>query len=97
MFTSGFKQKYCIEGEMLQLTCSVISHIFQVDWFKDNEKINQNNNIMINSDGMHHYLTIQQAKLSDAGQYILTAGNVSKQLTVIIKGNLYIFAFTYFK
>ncbi|CAC5404652.1 unnamed protein product [Mytilus coruscus] len=85
MFTSEFNPINCIEGEKLQLKCSVYSEDIHVEWFKDHKKMEQNENISIGNDGMHHCMIFQHAKLSDAGQYFMVAGNVRKQLTVTIK------------
>ncbi|CAC5399888.1 MYBPC1 [Mytilus coruscus] len=91
MFTSSFEQIYCIEGEKLLLKCSVYSDSIDVKWFKDNlkqykhEKIERNKNISIDSDGKDHVMTIQNAKVTDSGQYIIIAGNVRKQLSVTVE------------
>ncbi|CAC5372593.1 TTN [Mytilus coruscus] len=91
MFTSSFEQIYCIEGEQLQLKCSVYSASTEVEWFKDNanqykqDKIERNKNISIDHNGKDHVLTIQNAKITDSGKYIIIAGNVRKQLPVIVK------------
>ncbi|CAG2213571.1 unnamed protein product [Mytilus edulis] len=94
MFTSSFDQIYCIEGEELQLKCSVYSASIQVDWFKDNsnrkkaDKIERNESISIDHNGKDHVLTIQNTKITDSGQYIVIAGNVRKQFPVTVNGNL---------
>lgn len=94
MFTSSFEQMYCIEGEMLQLTCSVYSESVDVEWFKDdsnpskNDKIESNEHISLNRYGKDHVLTIKNAKMRDAGLYIIIAGNVRKLLSVTVEGNL---------
>ncbi|XP_052090203.1 uncharacterized protein LOC127726788 [Mytilus californianus] len=87
MFTSQFNPIKCIEGEMFQLKCSVYSEDINVEWSKDDAKIKQKENISIENDGMHHCMTVQQAKLSDAGQYLVVAGNVRKQVTVNVQGH----------
>ncbi|VDI72010.1 Hypothetical predicted protein [Mytilus galloprovincialis] len=90
MFTSSFDQIYCIEGEELQLKCSVYSASIQVDWFKDNsnrkkaDKIERNESISIDHNGKDHVLTIQNTKITDSGQYIVIAGNVRKQFPVTV-------------
>lgn len=94
MFTSSFEHIYCIEGEKLQLKCSVYSASIAVEWYKDNanqykqHKIERNKNISIDHKGKDHVLTIQNAKKTDSGKYIIIAGNVRKELPVIVKGNL---------
>ncbi|CAG2185930.1 unnamed protein product [Mytilus edulis] len=85
MFTSEYKPIKCVEGETLQLKCSVYSEDINVEWSKDDAKIKQNENISIEIDGKDHCLTIQQAKLSDAGQYMMAAGNVRKHVTVTVE------------
>lgn len=87
MFTSEFNPIKCIEGEMLQLKCSVYSDDINVEWFKDDAKIKQNESISIEIDGKDHFMKVKNAKLSDAGQYVMVAGNVQKQLTVTIEGS----------
>lgn len=92
MFTSSFEHIYCIEGEKLQLKCSVYSASIEVEWFKDHvnkqHKIERNTNISIDHDGKDHVLTFRNAKITDSGKYIIIAGNVRKELPVIVKGNL---------
>ncbi|VDI69307.1 Hypothetical predicted protein [Mytilus galloprovincialis] len=85
MFTSEFNHIKCIEGEMLQLNCSVYSEDIIVEWSKDDAKIKQNKNISIEIDGKNHYMTVKNAQLSDAGQYVMVAGNVRKQRTVTVE------------
>ncbi|CAC5379158.1 TTN [Mytilus coruscus] len=91
MFTSEFNPLYCIEGETLCLKCSVYSEDIDVEWFKKNpemfkkEKINENENISIDTDGKDHAIIIKNAKLTDSGYYIIIAGNVQKQLKVTVK------------
>ncbi|VDH93208.1 Hypothetical predicted protein [Mytilus galloprovincialis] len=85
MYTSEFRPMKCIEGETLQLKCSVYSEDINIEWYKDDTKVKQNKNISIEIDGKDHCMTIQQAKLSDAGQYMVSAGNVEKQVTVTVE------------
>ncbi|CAC5364216.1 unnamed protein product [Mytilus coruscus] len=49
------------------------------------EKIERNKNVYIDSDGKDHVMTIQNAKVTDSGQYIIIAGNVRKQLSVTVE------------
>lgn len=87
MFTSEFNEMICIVGEKLKLKCSVYFENINVEWFKNDTKIVQNEKISIKSDGKDHFMSVQQADMMDAGQYIVIAGNVQKQITVTIKGN----------
>lgn len=59
-----------------------------VEWLKDNNKLQQNEDVSFGSEGKRQFLTVQNAKLSDAGQYTMVAGNLQKHVTVIVKGNL---------
>lgn len=90
MFTSEFNQVHCIEGEKFQLQCSVHSEDVYVEWLKNNTKIKQNKNVSIESNGLYHFMTVLDAKLWDAGQYTIVAGNVQKHITVTVKGNVYL-------
>lgn len=76
----------CIEGKKMHLKFSVKAT--NVQWFKDENKIEQNENISIKSEGRHHCVLVKHAKLSDAGKYMMVAGNVRKQTTVIVEGNI---------
>lgn len=49
---------------------------------KDYMEIEKNDNLSIYSDEKDHFLTVQHAKLSDSGRYVMIAGNVEKQQTV---------------
>ncbi|CAG2236637.1 TTN [Mytilus edulis] len=84
MFTSEFNTIKCIEGEILQLKCSVYSEDINVELSKVDAKDKQIGNISMQVDGKDHSMTIQQAQLSDAGQYMMSAGNVQKPVTVTI-------------
>lgn len=86
MFTSEFNQIHCIVGEKLQLKCSVYLENVNVEWFKNDKKIFENENISIENDGKYHFMTVQKAEMKDAGQYIIKAGNVQNQLAVTVKG-----------
>lgn len=86
MFTSDFNQINCIVGGKLQLKCSVYLENINVEWFKNDKKVSENENISIKNDGKDHFMSVQQAEMMDAGQYIVIAGNVQKQITVTVKG-----------
>lgn len=83
---------YCIEGEMLELKCSVYADNICVEWFKNISKrygmdtIKTNNNILIDNEGKDHVLTIKNAKVTDSGKYTIIAGHDRQQLTVTVAG-----------
>lgn len=83
---------YCIEGEMLELKCSVYADSICVEWFKNISKrygmdrIETNNNILIDNEGKDHVLTIKNAKVTDSGKYTIIAGHDRQQLTVTVAG-----------
>ncbi|CAG2236638.1 TTN [Mytilus edulis] len=85
MFTSEFNTIKCIEGEILQFKCSMYSEDINVELSKVDAKDKQIGNISMQVDGKDHCMTIQQAQLSDAGQYMMSAGNVHKQVTVAVE------------
>lgn len=95
MLFSDLNPRLCIEGEKLQLKCSVYSNDIDVEWLKDEKKIEQNDNTLIESEGRYHCMTVQHAKLSDAGQYIMVAENVQKHIPVTVQGNILIEAFVF--
>ncbi|CAG2216048.1 OBSL1 [Mytilus edulis] len=88
MFTSEFNPVHCIEGKKLQLQCAVYSEDIHVEWFKDNTKMDQNEDLSIECEGTNRCLTIQHAKMSDAGQYTMVARNVLKYIPVTVKAML---------
>lgn len=88
MFTSTFDPICCDEGDDLELKCTVYSEKVRVKWFKSEIEIKESQNILIQWTENNHFITFKHAKVSDSGQYWIVAGNVQKQLTVNVKGNL---------
>lgn len=87
MFTSDFDPIFCIEGEVLQLKCSVYADNIGVKWLKNKTEMKENEHISINWDGCNHLLTFKPALMNDSGIYSIVAGNVQKQFTVTMQGN----------
>ncbi|CAC5410613.1 TTN [Mytilus coruscus] len=48
MFTSALEPVYCIEGDILQLKCTVYSEKIDVHWYKGDMEIKENETISIN-------------------------------------------------
>lgn len=88
MFTSELNQTGCLEGDILQLECSVYSENIDVLWLKNDIDIIQNEHLSISKVGKKHMMTIQFARISDSGQYGVKVGNVQKQLFVAVQGKL---------
>ncbi|XP_052093481.1 uncharacterized protein LOC127729668 isoform X1 [Mytilus californianus] len=85
MFTLECTDTTCIEGDNLELKFSLFSDKIDVRWFKDGNEVERNDNILFDRDGRDHTLTVPHASMSDAGHYSITAGNVQKQVKVIVK------------
>lgn len=50
------------------------------------DRIETNNNILIDNEGKDHVLTIKNAKVTDSGKYTIIAGHDRQQLTVTVAG-----------
>ncbi|CAC5423659.1 unnamed protein product [Mytilus coruscus] len=85
MFTSDFDPIFCIEGDELQLKCSVYADNIGVKWLKNKTEIKENEHISIYWDGCNHLLTFKSAQMNDSGLYSIVAGSVQKQLSVTIQ------------
>lgn len=97
MFTFVPDQASCIEGERLQLNCSLRSKSVNVEWSKlvdDSHmkaKIKEEKNISIKRNGKNHVMTLKYAKPSDSGKYSINAKTIERLITVNVTGNFHLF------
>ncbi|CAG2239834.1 unnamed protein product [Mytilus edulis] len=87
MFTSKIDPQICIEGNKLELTCSVYTDNIEVQWYKEKEHLHECENMLINTNKNQHMLNIVKTTIADSGKYYVKAGNVQMEIQVIVKGN----------
>lgn len=87
MFTSKIDPQICIEGNKLELTCSVYTDNIEVQWYKEKEHLHECENMLINTNKNQHMLTIVKTTIADSRKYYVKAGNVQMEIQVIVKGN----------
>ncbi|VDI65638.1 Hypothetical predicted protein [Mytilus galloprovincialis] len=88
MFTSKIDPQICIEGNTLQLMCSVYEENIEVEWYKKKPELQQLNeceNMLIQKDKNQRILTIKKATVADSGKYRVKAGHVEMEIPVTVK------------
>ncbi|XP_063397196.1 immunoglobulin superfamily member 22-like [Mytilus trossulus] len=74
-----------IEGEDAILTCKVSPTSLPVEWFKDGNAVELDDNCEQSNEGTKHILRIKHAKSDDSGEYCVKVGNFSRKLQLEIK------------
>lgn len=87
MFISKTDPQICIEGNRLELTCSLYTDNIEIHWYKEKEKLFDCGNIAINTNKNQRMLIIEKATVEDSGIYYVKAGNVEIDIPVTVKGN----------
>ncbi|VDI72377.1 Hypothetical predicted protein [Mytilus galloprovincialis] len=85
MFTSKIDPLKSLEGNKLELVCSVYADDIVVQWYKENEQVHDCENMLIDTNKNQHRLTIKKAAIMDSGKYYVKAGNVQMEIPVIVK------------
>lgn len=87
VFTSKIEPQECIEGNTLQLVCSVYADNIEVKWYKEEHEI-QCQRCLITSSEHDRMLTIKNTTVGDSGMYHVKANNVQMKIPVTVKGML---------
>ncbi|XP_068602864.1 striated muscle preferentially expressed protein kinase [Brachionichthys hirsutus] len=92
VFESPLQNTLASAGENVLLKCIIASTpIAEVTWTKDNAEIVNLTNYLVKVEGERHSLLIKAAKISDGGQYCVTAvnqvGRASSRATLIVKAD----------
>ncbi|XP_063789873.1 obscurin-like protein 1 isoform X2 [Pseudophryne corroboree] len=67
----------CFTGKELILSCEVSRENAQVRWYKDGERVEENERIRMESDGRHRRLVILSTQTDDSGEFVCDAGDDS--------------------
>ncbi|XP_071978395.1 obscurin-like protein 1 isoform X2 [Engystomops pustulosus] len=65
--------KELLSGERLELSCEVSRDNAEVYWYKDDEEIQESENIILEADGCHHRLIILSVETADSGEFVCDA------------------------
>ncbi|CAG2199073.1 unnamed protein product [Mytilus edulis] len=84
VFTSKIEPQECIEGNTIQLTCSVYADNIEVKWYKEEHEI-QCQRCLITSSEHDRMLTIKNTTVGDSGMYHVKANNVQMKIPVTVK------------
>ncbi|VDI65032.1 Hypothetical predicted protein [Mytilus galloprovincialis] len=84
VFTSKIEPQECIEGNSLQLTCSVYADNIEVKWYKEEHEL-QCQRYLITSSEHDRMLTIKNTTVGDSGMYHVKAIKVQMKIPVTVK------------
>lgn len=87
MFISKIDPQICVEGDTIQMTCSVYADGIEVQWYKGEQVLTESKNLLIHSYKTKRMLTIKKATVNDSGNYFVKVGNVEMEIPVTVKGN----------
>ncbi|XP_063285408.1 obscurin-like protein 1 isoform X3 [Pelobates fuscus] len=75
----------CFTGEKVVLSCEVSRQNAVVRWYKDGERVEESERIMLESDGSLRRLVIVSSQLQDSGEFVCDAGDDSAFYNVTVK------------
>ncbi|XP_030066754.1 obscurin-like protein 1 [Microcaecilia unicolor] len=79
--SDDFIQEY-VTGEPVVLSCELSRAGALVHWYKDGMEVETNEDMRVESDGVHHRLIIPSAKMQDSGEFVCDVGDDSVFYTV---------------
>ncbi|XP_030044359.1 obscurin-like protein 1 [Microcaecilia unicolor] len=79
--SDDFIQEY-VTGEPVVLSCELSRAGALVHWYKDGVEVETNEDMRVESDGVHHRLIIPSAKMQDSGEFVCDVGDDSVFYTV---------------
>ncbi|VDI76702.1 Hypothetical predicted protein [Mytilus galloprovincialis] len=85
MFTSKIEPQICIEGNKLQMVCSVYADNIEVQWYKEKQQLHDCENMLIHINKNQRILTIKKPTVADSGKYYVKAGKVEMEVSVTVK------------
>ncbi|XP_008110065.2 obscurin-like protein 1 isoform X1 [Anolis carolinensis] len=71
-------------SEHVELTCELSCADVLVCWYKDGEELEENDGLLLESEGLYRRLVITAAKAQDTGEYVCDAGGDSVFFNVTI-------------
>ncbi|XP_069838691.1 obscurin-like protein 1 isoform X2 [Dendropsophus ebraccatus] len=66
-------EQRCLTGEQVILTCEVSRENAKVCWYKDGVEVEESEDLVLESDGKHRRLIIQNAQVQDSGEFVCDA------------------------
>ncbi|XP_044160310.1 obscurin-like protein 1 [Bufo gargarizans] len=76
--------KEILSGERLELSCEVSRENAEVYWYKDDEELQESENIILEVDGCHHRLIILSVQTADSGEFVCDATDDSAVFNVTV-------------
>lgn len=77
---------FVMEGQAIAVLCIMNPEEGQVTWFKENDKLVEDNRIKIFNDGIYHRLTIDNVTMQDQAKYTSKAGDATFTTMLIVEG-----------
>ncbi|KAM4025641.1 obscurin-like protein 1 isoform 4-T4 [Anomaloglossus baeobatrachus] len=71
--TSDNVEHKCLSGERVILSCEVSRENAKVCWYKDGVEVYESEGLVLESDGKHRRLIIQNAQVKDSGEFVCDA------------------------
>ncbi|CAH2305336.1 obscurin 1 [Pelobates cultripes] len=78
-------EENCFTGEKVVLSCELSRQNAVVRWYKDGERVEESERIMLESDGSIRRLVIVSSQLQDSGEFVCDAGDDSAFYNVTVK------------
>ncbi|XP_077303920.1 obscurin-like protein 1 isoform X3 [Lithobates pipiens] len=71
--TSDDVEHRCVSGGQVVLSCEVSRENAKVCWYKDGVEVEEDEDVILESDGKHRRLVIPNAQVKDSGEYVCDA------------------------
>ncbi|OCT63341.1 obscurin-like protein 1 isoform X2 [Xenopus laevis] len=82
--TSDGTEEKCFSGEQVVLSCELSRENALVRWYKDGERLEENERIRMESDGKLRRLVILSAQVQNSGEFVCDAGDDSAFYSVTV-------------
>lgn len=84
--TSDDVEHRCVSGGRVVLSCEVSRENAKVCWYKDGVEVEEDEDVILESDGKHRRLVIPNAQVKDSGEYVCDAKDDCVFYNVTVKG-----------
>lgn len=80
-------------AERVELSCELSRPDGPVHWYKDGEEVEENEGLLVESEGPHRRLVIPSAQVQDSGEFVCDAGGDSAFFNITVTGKIIILSY----
>lgn len=92
-FITPLLEATCNEGDTVTFTCEVSQDKVKPTWTKDGKKLVPSEDVIIESVGKVHKLTLKNATLDDRAEYTISVKDKESTAPLFVEGDYYVFLY----